>query len=307
MGLRILILLGLLLNGCVGVDYLDDPIVEETIEISPDPIALVAGKTAQAAMVYKDQYGLQKVGSPVWSTSSTDIATVDEKGLVTGKKPGQSFLIAVYSIVRDTALITVVADVGAVAKVEVVGMPTNLTIGQSVPLTVAVKNVNDNPILGKSVVFQSSNVNVLSVSLDGLVLAKANGTASIVATVDDVSSNPLIFNVGNANRVGLFSKSGGYEASGTCTLGLESGKLILKLESDFKTSFALGTFIYLSNSNTNASTVKSAGLELGQITQNGAHSFDITALNSTVNRDDYKYVIILCKPATVIFGYAELK
>jgi hypothetical protein len=307
MGLRVLILLELLLEGCIGVDYLDDPIVGETIEISPDPIALVTGKTAQAVILFKDQYGLEKVISPVWSTSTTDIATVDEKGLITGKKPGQSFLIAVYSIARDTALITVAADVSAVAKVEVVGMPTNLTIGQSVALTVAVKNVNDNLISGKSVSWQSSNDNVLSVSPDGLVLAKANGTASIVATVDDVSSNPLIFNVGNANRVGLFSKSGGYEASGTCTLGLENSQLILKLESDFKTSFALGTFIYLSNSNTNASTVKSAGLELGQITQNGAHSFDITALNSTVNLDDYKYVIILCKPATVIFGYAELK
>jgi hypothetical protein len=307
MGLRVLILLELLLEGCIGVDYLDDPIVGETIEISPDPIALVTGKTAQAVILFKDQYGLEKVISPVWSTSTTDIATVDEKGLVTGKKPGQSLLIAVYSIARDTALITVAADVSAVAKVEVVGMPTNLTIGQSVALTVAVKNVNDNLISGKSVSWQSSNDNVLSVSPDGLVLAKANGTASIVATVDDVSSNPLIFNVGNANRVGLFSKSGGYEASGTCTLGLENSQLILKLESDFKTSFALGTFIYLSNSNTNASTVKSAGLELGQITQNGAHSFDITALNSTVNLDDYKYVIILCKPATVIFGYAELK
>jgi hypothetical protein len=63
----------------------------------------------------------------------------------------------------------------------------------------------------------------------------------------------------------------------------------------------------LSNTNSNASTVKSAGLELGQISVNGTHSFDITAINSTVKLGDYKYVIILCKPATVIFGYAELK
>ena len=30
-------------------------------------------------------------------------------------------------------------------------------------------------------------------------------------------------------------------------------------------------------------------------------------LNSQVNLHDYRYVVVLCKPATVTFGYAELK
>ena len=170
-----------------------------------------------------------------------------------------------------------------------------------------VKNINNELISGKIISWQSNNELVLSINSAGVVTANTNGTASVVAVVDGVISNPVNFNVGNTSRMGAFTKSGGYEASGGCTLSLENNKLILKLESDFKTSFALGTFIYLSNTNTNASTVKSAGLEVGQISVNGMHSFDITAINSSVKLGDYKYVIILCKPATVIFGYAELK
>lgn len=301
-----LIFLGFLTSQCVGVDYLDDPIIGESIEISTNPLAVMLGKTSQAMVLFKDKYGIEQEVNPVWATSSPDIASVDDKGLVSGKKPGQTFLIALHNTVSDTALVTVVGDATAVAKVEVTEVVTTLSIGQSVILVVTVKNINGQPISGKFVSWQSSNDLVVSINTEGVATAKANGTASVVAVVDGISSNPLNFNVGNTSRVGTFAKSGGYEASGKCKLTLENGKLILRLEDDFKTSFALGTFIYLSNTNTSASTVKSAGIELGQISVNGMHSFDITAINSSVKLGDYKYVIILCKPATVIFGSAEL-
>lgn len=303
----VMILLGFLLNACIGIDYLDDPIVGESIKISPDPIAVMMGKTVQSSFLFNDQYGIKRDVKPVWSTSSPTIATVDNNGLITGNTQGQVFLVVSYSTVKDTALVTVVGDANAVAKVEIAEASNILTIGQSVTLTATVKNVNDQIISGKTISWQSSNDLVLSVSSSGVATAKANGTASVMASVEGIVSNPVIFSIGNTIRTGMFVKSGGYEASGTCNLRIENEKLILKFENDFKTSFALGTYIYLANTSTNATTVKSAGLELAQITQNGMHSFNITAINSAVKIDDYKYVIILCKPATVIFGYAELK
>lgn len=302
------ILLCFLLYGCVGIDYLDDPVIGESIVVSPNPIAVIVDKVYQATYVFKDQYGLAKEVSPIWSTSNPEIATVDNKGLVTGKKQGQTFLKVAYSVAKDSVLVTVVASSNAVAKVEIVESMKILTIGQSVTLTATIKNINDQAISGKTINWQSNNDLVISINSDGVATAKSNGTASVVAVVDGVSSNPVNIVVGNMIKVGMFVRSsGGYEAAGSCKLSTENNMLILKFESDFKTSFALGTFVYLSNNNTNASTVKAAGLELGQITQNGIQSFNITALNPTVKIDDYKYVIILCKPATVIFGYAELK
>jgi hypothetical protein len=88
-------------------------------------------------------------------------------------------------------------------------------------------------------------------------------------------------------------------------LRTENGQLILDLGANFRTSFALGTYIYLANS-TNAGNVRSAGLEVAQIRENGAQTFNISALNRNVGLFDYRYVVILCKPATVTFGYADL-
>jgi hypothetical protein len=90
-------------------------------------------------------------------------------------------------------------------------------------------------------------------------------------------------------------------------LKMESnGKLTLTLSDNFETSFALGTFVYLANS-TAGSAVRSQGLELGEVKTNGAKSFDITAINGNVKIDTYRYAIILCKPASLTFGYADLK
>lgn len=303
----VFILSVILLQGCVGVEHLDDPIVGESIKIAPDPLMVLKGQATMATAVFKDQYGIEKSATPVWSTADPLIATVDGSGLVSGKNSGQTFLNAIYGTVSTKVLVTVVVDANAVAQVDVTTTPGVLGLGQNVTMTASVKNINGQTISGKTIIWQSNNDQVLSVNANGIALAKANGTAAITATVEGVTSNPVLFTVGAPMKMGVFVKSGGYDASGTATLNVVNNRLILKFESDFKTSFALGTFIYLANNSTVATTVKSAGLEISQITQNGPHSFDITAINPIVKIDDYKYVIILCKPATVIFGYAELK
>jgi uncharacterized protein YjdB len=223
MRLFLLIFTGFLVSQCVGVDYLDDPIIGESIEISVDPIAVMVGETEQAKITFKDKYGIVQEVNPVWTTSSPDIASVDDKGIVTGKKPGQTFLIVSHGTVKDTALVTVVGDATKVAKVEVIESITILSIGQSLTLTAIVKNINNQPISGKMVNWLSSNELVLSINSAGVLIAKTNGTASVVAVVDGVTSNPVSFTVGSTTRMGTFVKSGGYEASGTCNLTLENG------------------------------------------------------------------------------------
>jgi hypothetical protein len=123
------------------------------------------------------------------------------------------------------------------------------------------------------------------------------------AKVEGVKSNSIRFNVGATTnmRTGTFQSAGGYSSVGSVTVEETSGKLIVKLSNDFQASVALGTFIYLANSTT-GSAVKSAGLELGQWSS-GAKTFEA----SGVTLNQYKHVVVLCKPAGVIFGFAELK
>ena len=301
-----LILGGFCLSGCIGVEYLDDQIVGKKIETSPESLALAIGQSQKAMAVYLNEYGVEEDVTINWTISASAIASVDGEGNVIGKAAGQAFIFAFFQEIVDTIRLTVVGDVTSVATVTIAAGKTVLSSGETEDLSIAIKNILDQPLSGKTPVWKSSNVGVVSVNADGIVTAIANGVSTVTAEVDGVTSNQLVFTVGTS-RSGVFVKSGGYDAAGTATLKVDNGNLLLEFSSDFKTSFALGTVIYLSNNNTSGSAVKTNGLEIQQITQSGAHTFNITSKYPSVKLTDYKYVIILCKPATVIFGSAELK
>ena len=171
-------------------------------------------------------------------------------------------------------------------------------------------NLQNDTLTGFDVTWESSDMNILSITSEGLVTAAANGSAEIRAIVDGVRSSALSFTVGASVKTATFSGIGSYQGEGTATLKIEDDNIILALGEDFKTSFALGTFVYLSNETTGAGT-RSTGLELGEITSNGMHSFnatDIAAVDSrTLDFNEYRYVVILCKPASIPFAIADFE
>ncbi|MBY0433107.1 MAG: Ig-like domain-containing protein [Cyclobacteriaceae bacterium] len=295
------------MSGCIEIDRKDDPIVGERVEIESGSYSVMIGQTVQAKATYFDLYGLEKTAPIVWTVSSPSIITVDDTGLIRAKSVGQALLFARAGTASDTARVVVVGDVNSVASIQLSSTSTNLSVGNIQDIMISVLNVNGVPLSNKQTTWQSSNPAIVSVNTTGRITALADGTASISASSEGVISNSLIFQVGSGLRSGTFMKSGGYEASGMALLKIDNGKLILQLASDFKTSFALGTFIYLSNTNTSGAVVRSSGFEVKQITQNGAHSFEISMIDPGVKISDFKYVIVLCKPAGVIFGFAELK
>jgi hypothetical protein len=301
-----LILTGLILVKCVGTDHFDDPIVKERLVASPKTLALMLTQKGTVSSMYFNKYGVQQDIGVTWTSSKTAIATVDQAGVVSAVGAGQAQLFAQAGSAADTVQITVVGNVNDIAKVEISAIKTSFIIGESSSFSAVVKTINNTVISGKTIVWKSSNPSTVSIDANGMAMALANGSSVVTAEVEGVVSNTVTVTVGGA-RAGTFMKSGGYEATGTATLKLENNKLILQLGSDFKTSFALGTYIYLANNNTSGATIKTSGLEIQQITTNGAFTFDITAINVGVKLADYKYVIILCKPASVVFGYAELK
>jgi hypothetical protein len=42
------------------------------------------------------------------------------------------------------------------------------------------------------------------------------------------------------------------------------------------------------------------------VSGNGGITFNASSLKSDVALSDYQYVIVLCKPASITFGFAEL-
>ena len=307
--LRLLIVIGILftLSGCIGTDYVDDPIIGEQIEMSESQLALMVGESHPLSATYFDEYGIEKSVELLWTSSAPGVATVDSKGVVKAISAGQAMVVASFgSTLSSSVNITVVANANQVAKVEITS-PSNkisLGVGESHALVVVVKNINNEILTSREVQWFSENASIATVN-NGVVTGVSTGLVDIHAKVEGVKSNLLNFSIGGGLS-GSFVSAGGYKAIGMASLKELNGDIILEFSTNFETSFALGTFVYMSNV-TNGSQVKANGLEVAQITTNGAKSFNLSAISPGIKLIDYKYVIILCKPASVTFGYAELK
>lgn len=305
--MRRLILVGcsLFLGSCIGTDYLNSPIMPERLTINTAPIALMVGEEKELTFSYFNKYGLPENTTPIWTVENPSKLTVNKNGLIQAKEEGTTKVYAMAASARDSVQVTIVSSIDQVAKVEITADNTTTSIGGKISFVGIIKTIS-NVVLQKAIIWKSTNPSVAIIDGTGTVTAQSNGTTVISGEADGVVSNLVTITVG-ATRQGMFVKSGGYEASGNTVLKLENEKLTLELADNFKTSFALGTFIYLSNNNSSGAAIKSGGLEIQQITRNGTHVFDVSSIQAGVKLSDYKYVIILCKPASVVFGYAELK
>ena len=77
--------------------------------------------------------------------------------------------------------------------------------------------------------------------------------------------------------------------------------LTLFFESNFEASNGPGLHVYLSNQAEGVA----GGIDLGELKSNeGAQQY---ALPDDININTYDYVIIYCKPFSVVFGNGELK
>jgi hypothetical protein len=322
MKIKLLILSMVYCVSCIGVDVRDAAIREATINVlassklaikdsngvttNKGPLAFLGLMTGEKQLVtieYFNQYGVKEDPTLVWTVAVPSVASVTANE-ITALAAGTTFISASVGKVNISINLTVVATSNSVASV-MVATPstTSLQLGQAVQLSAVPKDIGSNILSGKTIEWFAENASIVSVSSTGLVTALANGTAEVHAKVDGVKSNSIKFNVGAAagSRTGTFVSSGGYSSVGTVTMEEMGSNVVVKLSSNFQASVALGTFIYLANSTTGG-TVKSAGLELGQWSS-GATSFSVPGV--TLNQ--YKYVVVLCKPASVTFGFAELK
>jgi Bacterial Ig-like domain (group 2) len=272
-------------------------------------LGLQKGETQLVTLEYLNEFGVKEAKAFTWIVEKPSVASVSSNNEITALAVGTTLLSATAGDAGIRINLTVVENNSDVASV-ILAQPANSTLGvsQTTQLTATLKNANDEIVsdIGQAIEWFSENSNIVTVSSTGLVTAKAEGIAEVHAKVNgSIKSNSIKFTIvlssTAGSRTGTFQSAGGYSAAGSVSVTEMAGKLVVSLGADYKASVALGTFIYLANS-TSGGNVKSAGLELGQWSS-GAKTFEANGV--TLNQ--YKYVVVLCKPAVVTFGFAELK
>lgn len=314
----ILTFISLSLLSCIGQDTIDDLAIPNRLDVRVEAPrqSLLMGQAVQLSATAEAPTGAIPAPQILWESLNPAIGIVNESGLFTSISPGQVGVVAhLGASASEPFLMTVVANTNQVATVTISSMGfmsgDQLPVGEFVSLMASARNVNDEVIEGQAFSWSSLTPSVATVDANGLVQGLSDGEARIVATADGVQSAAFRIMVGNASEIlmrsGPFMNSGGYEASGTATLVQENGQLRIELSSDFQAEVALGTYLYLSNS-LSGSTTFSTGLEIADISSSssGAQMYDISAIDPDVTINDYTYVILLCRPAQINFGYAQL-
>ena len=168
--------------GCtVTVEKKQIPVTE--VRLSESTVGIVEGSTYKlTATVLPENTTDSKNVS--WSSSNSEVATVDANGTVTAKRAGTAVITATSTNGKSAGCtVTVSKKEIPITEISLDKSSATLTEGETTTLTATV--LPENTTYGKSVKWSSSNVAVATVDLMGKVTAKSAGTAIITATSEN--------------------------------------------------------------------------------------------------------------------------
>jgi len=94
------------LQGCIGTDLIDDPIIDKKLTIVPRIDSLTVGQEQVFSVKYTNQYGIEaSSGSVLWSSSNPENISVDALGKATGLAPGKAIIYASFDGLKDSLIL----------------------------------------------------------------------------------------------------------------------------------------------------------------------------------------------------------
>ena len=168
--------------GCtVTVSKKEIPITEISLDKSSATLTEGETTTLTATVLPENTTDSKSVS---WSSSNSEVATVDANGTVTAKRAGTAVITAT-STNGKTAGCTVTVSKKEIPITEISLDKSSATLTEGETTTLVATVLPENTTYGKSVKWGSSNVAVATVDLMGKVTAKSAGTAVITATSEN--------------------------------------------------------------------------------------------------------------------------
>lgn len=170
-----------------NVTVTDDPgpggdISVSKVTISPATVNLTVGDSHQFSVKVDPADATNQ--EVTWSSSDPTIASVDSKGLVTGKAEGKATITVTSKDggLTSKATVTVSSKVIPVTGVTVSPSSMSMEIGESKSLTITVKPSDAS---NNTYTVTSDNTGVVVIDSDNSLVAKGAGTANVTVTTSD--------------------------------------------------------------------------------------------------------------------------
>ncbi len=163
------------------------------VEIVGNEATLGVGRTEQFAARLTDASGAELSGRSVtWSSTDPGVAEVSPIGAVTARKAGTATIVALSEGKADSFNVAVEASAAdqpaAVAGVTVTGGGKALEVGETVQLQAALRDAKGAAIGDRTIVWATSDPQVVLVSSAGLVSAVGPGAATVSASSEGKSA-----------------------------------------------------------------------------------------------------------------------
>lgn len=162
-----------------------------TVQVLPASSQLTIGQSVDLRAATYDASGNLLTGRAVlWSSSNTNVATVDATGTTTARGPGTATITATSEGKSGSASVQVTLI--PIATIVLTPATATLTLGGQTQLTAEARDAAGNVLAGRTIAWSSSQPSVAGVSQTGLVTAQATGSAVITASAEGKSATAAI-------------------------------------------------------------------------------------------------------------------
>ena len=162
----------------------DLPVLATNVALNKTSLTLTSARDSAIliATVYPDNATDKTV---TWTSSNTDVATVNSSGVVCAVDNGTAIITAT-TVDGSKKVATCFVTVGIKVNSIILNKNT-MTLSNFNPADTLMVTVLPNNALNKAITWTSSNTDVATVNSDGIVVAKDKGTAIITAKTTDGS------------------------------------------------------------------------------------------------------------------------
>ncbi len=225
------------------------PVSVSSVSLDKESLTLTIGETSSLNATILPENAANKNVS--WSSSETDVATVDSNGKVTALGVGKAMVTVTTEDGGKTATCIVTVNPISVTSVSLDQTSLTMTVGDSQSLTATVSPSNATD---KSVSWSSNKTTVATVSSTGEVTAKTAGSAIITVTTTDGGKKATCSITVNEKTVSVT----GVSLDKTSLSMIEGDSFALT--ATVLPSNATNKSVAWSSSNTSIATVSSSGL-----------------------------------------------
>ena len=288
-------------------------VVDPVISITSTIQRLDKDDTETLVFEFIDELGQKRpLQSVTWSSSDTDVISVDSNGKIAAKKVGRAVIKVTAQVGSSSISDTITIDVIVEPAVSISNPAGGIIEGTSYDFNFEFTGDDGQSVSPDSVTWSSSDTDVLTIDNDGVITTVAPGSSTITVTVtyqNQSYSKSIKFtiaadpNKSDATETKSFkgTLSGSYGLTGSYEVKADGDDLLIILKKDFNINNSLPDgALYLSNSSRRNSSSKL--IWRGRSHYKGPKTY--TVKNTRLR--DYQYLVFWCIAFNVHVGNAKL-